>query len=77
MKKIEINENVLTHFSTSNILMFLFPFKLKKLLFEGCGFFCFFLIVLEKGQCFPELCLQDTDAFRYTDTDSGASANAL
>lgn len=39
--------------------------------------FLFFLIVLEKGQCFPELCLQDTDAFRYTDTDSGASANAL
>jgi len=42
MKKIEINENVLTHFSTSNILMFLFPFKLKKMLFEGCGFFWFF-----------------------------------
>ena len=41
-KKIEINENVLTHFSTSNILMFLFPFKLKKMLFEGCGFFWFF-----------------------------------
>ena len=39
--------------------------------------FCFFLIVLEKGQCFPELCLQDTDAFRYTDTGCNARVNAL
>ena len=39
--------------------------------------FLVFLIVLEKGHCFPELCLQDTDAFRYTDTGCGASANAL
>ena len=41
MKKIEMNENVLTHFSTSNILMFVFLFKLKKLLYERFIYYLF------------------------------------
>ena len=40
-------------------------------------FIIYLFILLEKGQCFPELCLQVTNAFRYSYTGSGASANAL
>jgi len=44
--------------------------------------FCIFLFIYLfvfywKGQHFPALCLQGTDAFRYRDIDSSASANAL
>jgi len=36
-----------------------------------------FIVFFWKGQHFPDLCLQDTDSFRYRDTGSSASANAL
>jgi len=83
--KIKINENVS---NTSQLQIFFVSSLFLSWKFESLRglwvvflFVCFIIIYyyffLQKGQCYPELCLQDTNAFRYRDTDSGASANAL
>ena len=76
--KIEINKNMLTLFSASNILSSLLSFlgwKRWSLKEFGVLFFFFFSFFLRR--CYPERCLQDTNASRYRDTDSGASGCAL
>ena len=69
---------MLRHFSVLIFSPVLSLFRLKTLVFEGiwCPFlFLFFSFFLRR--CYPELCLQDTNASRYRDTDSGASGCAL